>query len=94
MTYSVTAGEAQFQPLADKIGVALKELYGPGTPVGDMLLLHAEMLEMLKKLEWSGGDVVNGEHRSVCPVCFAGWRAQTHSKYCKLAALIAKAEGR
>lgn len=93
--YSVTAGKEQFQPIADKMALALDKLCGEGTPIGDMLLLHVEMLAMLNQLEWSDRQYYDGYLQIVvgfCPVC--GWKSTSYHKgNCKLAALIIKASG-
>jgi hypothetical protein len=70
----------------------------PSTPwdMADWQLIAAapELLDALKAVEW------NGHGMARCPMCF-GWDSKNggegdkrHSKDCKLAAAIAKAEGR
>jgi hypothetical protein len=80
--YTVSAGASQFQPLADRLGLALEAFAGEGTPIGDMLQLHREMVAMLQELEYV--DRAWG-----CQVCMSC----PHEADCRLAALIAKADG-
>jgi hypothetical protein len=50
-----------------------------------------EMLAMLRELEWAAS--ADGGW-SCCPVCFGLKGRETHDADCRLAALLAKAEGR
>jgi hypothetical protein len=50
-----------------------------------------EMLAMLKELEWQGDMECQSD---ICPMCGADWaEGRSHVENCRLAALIAKAEG-
>jgi hypothetical protein len=68
-----------------------------GSPTMDSLHagVYAEMLAMLKELEWSGQQVKDyscGVIWNTCPSCHA-MRGYDHDDTCELSALIAKAEG-
>jgi hypothetical protein len=55
----------------------------------------AEMLAMLKRLEWSREErALSGGNLWCCPICIEAGMGGHHKPDCKLAALIAKAEGR
>jgi hypothetical protein len=65
---------------------------GTWTILGDaraVAAMNTEMLAMLKELEWSYEDAP----RTCCPVCYSE-RRHGHDESCRLAALLAKAEGR
>jgi hypothetical protein len=55
-----------------------------------LIAASPELLDVLKKVEWRGGDCYNS---GFCPSC-GNLPVEAHAADCALSAAIAKAEGR
>ena len=78
----------------DDTNKGLYRKYHDREPDARLIAAAPDLLEVLKAVEWHGHGMAR------CPMCF-GWDSKNggegdkrHSKDCKLAAAIQKAEGR
>ena len=67
-----------------------KETEAEAIAAWNLLVAAPDLLAALKEAEWHGVDFQN---RDACPLCYAR-KGGDHGMDCKLAAAIAKAEGR